>query len=70
MRALARALQTVQGQGDKAQRIHFFTTLAVLEYIDRGEPLQVARKYEEVPARAKSSHALRSALPAAHAEVA
>lgn len=56
MRALARALGSMGGrEGAKAKATRFFTTLAVLEYVDRGEGLQVARKYETMPARVRDS---------------
>lgn len=56
MRALARALGTLGGRdGARAQRTRFFTALAVLEYVDRGEDLLVARKYEAMPGRVKDS---------------
>lgn len=71
MRALMRALNTVQGQGARAQRTMFFTTLAALEYVDRGEGLSVARKYEAMPNRVHSSLQLRSSLaPVAYQEAA
>lgn len=65
VKALMRALNTTQGQGARAQRALFFTTLAALEYVDRGEPLQVARKYEQMPDRVNSSIQLRSSMPPA-----
>jgi hypothetical protein len=70
MRALARSLAGVTGQGAKAQRTMFYTTLAALEYIDRGEGLLVARKYQDMPTRVSSSVQLRSSLPQPMPEVA
>lgn len=66
MRALAKALAGVQGQGARAQRTYFFTALAALEYVDRGESLTVARRYTDMPNRVNSSLQLRSSMvPAA-----
>jgi hypothetical protein len=62
MRALARSLATLQGQGARAQRTAFFTVLAALEYVDRGEGLLVARKYADMPTRVNSSIQLRSSM--------
>lgn len=64
MKALMRALNQTQGQGARAQRTLFYTTLAALEYVDRGEPLSVARRYETMPNRVNSSIQLRSSMPA------
>lgn len=56
MRALALSLGSMGGRdGAKAKATRFHTTLAALEYIDRGEPLKVARKYEEMPSRVRES---------------
>lgn len=56
MRALAKALNSMGGRdGAKAKAARFHTTLAALEYIDRGEGLLVARKYEEPPRRVRES---------------
>lgn len=66
MRALMRGLNSVQGQGARAQRTMFFTTLAALEYVDRGEDLLVARKYESMPNRVNSSIQLRGSMAPAY----
>lgn len=60
MRALARALAAIPGQGARAQKVGFYSCLAALEYVDRGEGLQVARKYDAMPQRVASSIMLRA----------
>jgi hypothetical protein len=67
MRALSRALVSILGQGDKAQRVRFFTTLAALEYVDRGEGLDIAKKYDAIPKRVSSSIEAHS-IPAGAAD--
>ena len=63
MRALDRSLGNLQGQGARAQRTMFFTTLATLEYVSRGEGLQVARKYDTMPGRVRTSIAASAPPP-------
>jgi hypothetical protein len=54
MRALSNALRGVSGQGDKSQKVRFHTALAALEYVDRGEGLDIAKKYDAPPKRVSS----------------
>ena len=56
MRALARSIGNLGGRdGGKAKQVRFFTTLAALHYVDQGEGLLVARKFDAMPARVRES---------------
>lgn len=55
MRAVSNALRRITGQGDRAQRTRFHTVLAALEYVDRGESLEIAKEYTDAPRRVSSS---------------
>lgn len=46
MRALARALPTIKGQGAKAQKTAFWTSVRALEHVDKGMAMPTARKVE------------------------
>jgi hypothetical protein len=56
MRALARALGNMGARdGAKSKQARFFTTLGALQYVDAGQGLTVARKYDAMPTRVRES---------------
>lgn len=56
MRALSRALVDMGGRDSaRAKRARFYTTLGALQYVDAGEGLSIARKYDSMPTRVRKS---------------